>query len=170
MASDSMSARPMIIAVWIRAAAPGCRAIASTAAATARPWPRPQSPAANAIAKPATSTAYGPIHPRASPAAVAAVWAKASPGAARTAIAATISERRTRILLFCVCSAVCCDLLVMSRAVSVFRAVSVLGFLDRSRDVQHRQHDEDERLEERDQHLERVQEAHGEDDHHDPAH
>jgi hypothetical protein len=36
MASDSMSARPMIIAVWMRAAAPGWRAIPSRAAAIAR--------------------------------------------------------------------------------------------------------------------------------------
>jgi hypothetical protein len=35
--SDSMKARPSSIAVWIRAIAPGCRAIASTACPAARP-------------------------------------------------------------------------------------------------------------------------------------
>src|SRR5207244_146381 len=53
----------MIIAVWMRAAAPGCLPMASTAAAIARPCPSPQSPDAIAIPSPAAMTANGPIHP-----------------------------------------------------------------------------------------------------------
>ena len=37
--SDSMSARPRIIGVWMRAAAPGLREMPSSAAAAARAWP-----------------------------------------------------------------------------------------------------------------------------------
>src|SRR6266511_2836184 len=143
----------MINAVWIRAAAPGCRPMASTAAATARPCPNPQRPEAIAIPTPAAMTANGPIHP---PPAVPASAASARPGNASTAIPAAISERRTTVLL-CVWG-----LLVMRRL--VFAPV-VLGLLDGARDVEHREHHEDERLKERHQDLERIQEPDGEDDH-----
>src|SRR3989304_6011626 len=48
MAKDSISARPMIMATWIRPAAEGCRPIASSALPMARLWPI--SPAAKAMA------------------------------------------------------------------------------------------------------------------------
>src|SRR5574341_54791 len=154
MASDSISARPMIIAVWILAAAPGWRAIASTAEAIARPCPRAQSPAANAIAKPATRTANGPT--RLPPAGASAASARL--GNPNTNSPARTSERRTTALLLWI------DLLVVLRR--MLRVV--LALLDGRRDVEHRQHHEDERLEERDQDLERVEEPDGE-SHHDDA-
>src|SRR5262245_44484610 len=124
----------MIIAVWMRAAAPGWRAIASTAEATALPCPSAHRPAANAMAKPATRTAKGPTQ-LPCPAAAGA-WASACPGIVSTARPARISERRTTALL---CS---CGLLVMRRMVL---AAVVLSLLDRARDVQHGEHHEDER-------------------------
>src|SRR6185369_992468 len=147
----------MIIAVWMRAAAPGWRAMASTAEATALPCPSAHRPAAKAMAKPATRTAYGPTR---LPPPAGASAASASPGTARTARPARMSERRTTALL---CT---CGLLVMRRMVL---APVMLGLLDGSRDVEHREHHEDERLEERHQDLERVQEPDGEDNHHQAA-
>src|SRR6267378_151328 len=151
MASDSIRARPMIIAVWMRAAAPGCRPIASTAAATARPWPRPHSPAAIAMPMPAAMTVNGPTHDGVASA------AKARPGNARTNRLPSISERRTTVLL---CT---CGVLVMARIVGL-RRMTFLRVLDGPRDVQHRQHHEDEGLQERHQHLQRIEKAHGERD------
>src|SRR5688572_1811566 len=104
----------MIIAVWIRAAALGCRAIASTAEATARPWPSPHSPAASAMPRPAASTAKGPIQ---LPSVVASA-ADATPGnATTTASPPHTSERDTPD------PPLECCLLVMIRV--------VLGRLDR---------------------------------------
>src|SRR6185295_2578726 len=151
-----MRARPMIMAVWMRAAAPGWRAIASTAEATARPWPRAHRPAANAMAKPATRTEYGPI--KLPPAGASA--ARARPGIPRTTRAARVSERRTTA------SSVRVVCLVMRRLVL---AAMVLGFLDRARDIEHREHDEEQPLEKRDQALQRIQKADREGDHHGPA-
>src|SRR6266542_1170495 len=126
-----MSASPMIIAVWIRAAAPGCRAMASTAPAVARPWPSPQRPDARPIPMPAAITANGPTQPPVPPSA-----ANAIPGTDRTAhvISVRISEGRTT-------QPPCelCDRLVMLR------------FLDGAGDIEHGQHAEDEGLQERDQ-------------------
>src|SRR5262247_707072 len=85
--------------------------------------------------------------------------ANARPGRPRTSRAARVSERRTTA------SYVRVVVLVMRRMVL---AAVVLGFLDGSRDVEHREHDEDERLEKRDQDLERVQEPDRERDHHGP--
>jgi hypothetical protein len=84
----------MIIAVWMRAAAPGCRAMASTAPAVARPWPSPQRPDAMPIPMPAAITANGPTQPPVPPSA-----ANASPGTERTdhVISVNISERRTTL-------------------------------------------------------------------------
>src|SRR5437016_1779895 len=146
MASDSISARPMIIAVWMRAAAPGCRPMASPAAATALPCPSPHSPDAIAIPRPAAMTANGPIHP---PPVAAPSAANASPGTPSPAMPARISERRTNA------SSLSCGLLVVLRLVP----------LDGPRDVQHRQHHEDERLEERHQDLQRIDEPDREGDH-----
>src|ERR687891_1765272 len=139
----------------MRAAAPGWRALASTAEAMALPCPRAHRPAAKAMAKPATRTANGPTQPPEG--AAAGACASASPGTARTARPVRMSERRTTALL---CS---CGVLVMRRSVL---APVVLGLLDGPRDVEHREHHEDERLEERHQDFERVQEPDGEDDHH----
>src|SRR6185503_11250560 len=147
----------MIIAVWMRAAAPGWRAMASTAEATALPCPSAHRPAAKAMAKPATRTEYGPTR---LPPPAGASAASARPGTARTARPARMSERRTTRLL---CT---CGVLVMRRCVL---APVVLGFLDGSRDVEHREHHEDERLEKRDQDLERIQESDREDDHDEAA-
>src|SRR5207245_8802151 len=145
IASDSIRARPRIIAVWMRAAAPGCLPMASTAAAIARPCPSPQSPDAIAIPRPAAMTATGPTHP---PPASAA---NANPGTPSTAIPARISERRT--------NASCVRVVLL--------VVVSLVPLDRPRDVHHRQQHEDERLEERHQDLQRIDEDDVErDDHH----
>ena len=69
--SDSMSARPRIIGVWMRGAAPGLREMPSSAAAAARPWPSPPPRTPRPIAKPApaaahvfTSNLFAPILPR----------------------------------------------------------------------------------------------------------
>src|SRR5438876_584323 len=157
MASDSISARPMIIAVWMRAAAPGCRPMASTAAATALPCPRPHSPAAIAMPMPAAMTVNGPTQP---PVAAPGACASATPGNARTNRLANLSERRTTVLL-CTCAVLVMAGIVVLGAVT---AVTVLGVLDGPRDVEHREHHEDEGLKERDQQLERIEEAHGEGD------
>src|SRR2546423_10822824 len=156
MASDSISARPMISAVWMRAAAPGCRPMASTAAATARPCPRPHRPEAIAIPTPAAMTANGPIHSPPAPGSAAS----ARPGNASTAMPVAINERTLDLLLWIVGPS------MMSR---LGFAAMVLGFLDRPRDVEHRQHHENERLEKRHQDLQRIQEPDGEGDHHDPT-
>src|SRR2546427_11253281 len=154
MATDPTRASPMPMASWIRAAAPGCPAIASTAAATARPCPSPHRPAAIAMPMAAAITVNGASHP---PAAGASA-ARARPGNARTNRAPNIDERRTTVLL---CTG---DLrLVMARVV-VLRTVTVVRLFDRSRDVQHRQHDEDERLEEGHQELQGIEKAHRERD------
>src|SRR5215813_5547274 len=154
MASDSMRARPMIMAVWMRAAAPGCRPIASTAAATARPCPSPQRPAAIAMPIPAAMTVNGPTQPP-EPGASAA---SARPGNARTNRDPSISERRTTA------SSVTCGVLVMAGLVvlGAMAAVRLLGVVDGARDVQHREHHEDEGLEERDQQLQRIEKSHRE--------
>src|SRR5437588_7730529 len=148
-----MSARPMIIAVWMRAAAPGWRPMASTAAATARPWPRPHRPDAIAMPRPAAMTVNGPTQPPVPSA------ANAHPGTPRTAMPVRISERRTNA------SPVTCGVLV----VLGFMSLRLMSF-DRSRDVQHGEHHEDERLQERHQNLERIDEAHDERRHHGAAH
>src|SRR6478672_3543787 len=142
--SDSMNARPSSIAVWIRAIAPGCRAIASTAEPAARPCPRPQRPAARPKPRPAARTAKA-LAMSAPPAASAA---QAMPGTARIAITLTVRMRCTAFLL-----------------VEGNCGLVVLGFLDRGRDVEHGQLAEDERLDEGDQDLQREQEAHDEHDH-----
>src|SRR5215510_940092 len=103
------------------------------------------------MAKPANRTEQGPtILPSA---------AKARPGRPTTSRAARVSERRTTA------SSVRVMVLVMRR---MGLAAVVLGFLDGPRNVEHREHDEDERLEKRDQDLQRVQEPDRERDHHDP--
>src|ERR1041384_4580845 len=105
---------------------------------------------------PAAMTVKGPIQlPVGAPSA-----ASANPGHARTTTATRMSERRTSNLL---CT---CDLLVM-RTMRVMRAV--LRFGDGSRNVQHREHDEDEPLKERDQDLQRIQESDREDHRHESA-
>src|SRR5215813_957130 len=144
-----MSARPMIIAVWIRAAAPGCRAIASTADATALPCPSPHNPAAIAMPMPAAMTANGAIQPPVLPSA-----ASAAVGNARTANPPRISERRTTPS----------SIRVLCLVVPGMWFGMVLGLLDRARDVEHRQHHEDERLQKRHQNLQRIEKAHREDD------
>src|SRR5512145_3087090 len=106
------------------------------------------------MAQPATRTENGPIPP---PDEAAGACASATPGTASTARPARMSERRTTALL---CT---CGLLVMRRMVL---APVVLGLLDGSRDVEHREHHEDERLEERHQDLQRIQEPDREHDHH----
>src|SRR5262245_66086308 len=123
----------MIIAVWIRAAAPGWRAIASTAEATARPWPRPQRPAARAMPSPAAITANGPtqfVPPPAAP------WAWASTGVVRTASIASISVRRTNVLL---------SSEGMGLVVPAVR-LGVLGCFDGGGEVSNRGHEEAEDL------------------------
>src|SRR3989442_14824572 len=89
-----------------------------------------------AIPRPAAMTAKGPIHPPPAPSA-----ASASAGQPPTAMTPRISERRTN-------ASSTYDVLV------VFRLVA----FDGSRDVQHRQHDEDERLEQGYQDLQRIDE------------
>src|SRR5512145_1288522 len=121
----------------------------------ARPCPSAQIPAAKAIEMPAARIPMGPTHPAGPSAACAAAWAAASVGTLSTARTPRTSERRTPVLL--------CEigLLVVLRM--------VLLVLERAGDVEHRQHDEDERLEERHQDLQRVEEADREGDHHQPA-
>src|SRR5437667_9791623 len=127
----------MIIAVWMRAAAPGCRPMASTAAATALPCPSPHSPDAIAIPRPAAMTANGPIHP---PPVAAPSAASASPGIPSPAMPARISERRTNA------PPLSCGLLVVLRLVPP----------DRPRGVQPPQQHADPGLEERHQALQRI--------------
>src|SRR3989442_2741141 len=107
---------------------------------------------------PAAMTVNGPTQP---PEAGASA-ATARPGNARTNRLPSISERRTTVLL---CR---CGVLVMARIV-VLRRVTFLRVLDGPRDVQHRQHHEDEGLKERHQHLQRIEKAHGERDRDDAA-
>src|SRR5438552_1132934 len=151
MASDSMRARPMIMAVWIRAAAPGWRAIPSSAAAMARPWPRPQRPAASAMPMPAATTVKGPSHDPVAAASPAACADATFPPSARTNVR---MPRTIRTLP---------PPLVMGG-----RLGAVLGF-ERARDVNHREHDEDEGLEERHQDLQGEQEPDREEDRRDRA-
>src|SRR5881397_4431562 len=103
---------------------------------------------------PAAMTANGPIQ---LPVA-AGVWANARPGSPKTASPAKVSDRRTTVLL---CT---CGLLVVVLGLVLGM---MLRFLDRSRDVEHRQHHEDERLEKRHQDLQRIEEPDGEGDHND---
>src|SRR5712691_11342008 len=118
--------------------------MASTALAVARPCPRPHSPEAIAIPIPAAITAKG--FSQLSPAPGSA--ATAAPGIASTAINAKMSERCTK----CPPSVVVC-------------ALVVLGLLNGAGNVEHRKHDKDERLQERDEDLQRVEEPDREHDH-----
>src|SRR5437762_11703518 len=110
---------------------------------------------------PAAITVNGPTQP---PAAGASA-ARARPGNARTNKAPSISERRTTVLL-CTCGVLVMAGIVMRSRVAV---VTFLRVLDGSRDAQHRQHHEDEGLKEGDQHLQRIEKAHGEHDGDDAA-
>src|SRR5574337_384850 len=148
-ARDSIRARPMIIAVWIRPAAPGCRAMASTALAVARPWPSAHTPEAIAIPIPAASTANGLTHPPAAPASAAQTPVGITTSASRARSVGT-KTRRTSLPPF-----------VSSMPAVVIRSM-VLGFLDGAGDVEHREHTEDKSLEKRHQNLQRKQEASGE--------
>src|SRR5438477_12500228 len=97
--------------------------------------------------RPAAMTVKGPIQlPVPAPSA-----ASANPGEATTNTATRMSERRTSNLL---CT---CGLLVVR---------GMLRLRDSSRNVQHREHDEDEALEERDQDFQRIQEPDREDHRH----
>src|SRR5439155_23316249 len=119
---------------------------APTAPATPLPTPAPASRAASGSPTPPGMPASGPLRPRpvAAPSA-----ANASPGTPSPAMPARISERRTHA------PSLSCGLLVVLRLVP----------LDGPRDVQHRQHHEDERLEERHQDLQRIDEPDREGDH-----
>src|SRR2546426_2734955 len=154
-----MRARPMIMAVWIRVAAPGWRAIPSSAAAMARPWPRPQRPAASAMPMPAASTVKGPSHDPVAAASPAACADATLPPSARTNVR---MPRTIRTLPP--------PLVMDGRLGAVPGAVlgAVLGF-ERTRDVHHREHDKDEGLEERHQDLQGEQEPDREEDRRDRA-
>src|SRR6266851_6319218 len=103
------------------------------------------------MAKPAARTAYGPtMLPPAGASAASATLGT------RTAIPARISERTTTLL--CRCGG-----LVMLGMLGV-----VFGPLGGAGDVEHRQHHEDEGLQERHEDLQRIQEPHREEDRHDP--
>src|SRR5262245_42855690 len=106
---------------------------------------------------PAAMTVNAPTHP---PVAAPGACASARPGNARTNRDPNVSERRTTVLL---CT---CGVLVMAGVVvlGAMAVVTLVGVLDGTRDVQHREHHEDERLKERDQQLQRVQKAHRERD------
>src|SRR5258705_11665960 len=95
-------------------------------------------------------TANGPIQLPVAPSA-----ASAAVGNARTAKPLRISERRTT-----------------PSSMRVIRLVvlgMMLGLFDRSRDVEHRQHHEDERLQKRHQDFQGVEEPDEEDDGHHAA-
>src|SRR6516165_4612385 len=160
MASDSIRARPMIIAVWIRVAAPGCRAIPSSAAAMALPCPRPHRPAARAIPMPAATTVNGPTHEP---------WDTASPAAWADRALPVSAARNVRIPRT---MRTLPPPLVMGGHLGPGARLAVLG-LEGPRDVEQGEHHEDECLEERHQDLEGVEEADREDDRHrraEPAH
>src|SRR3990170_1083053 len=128
----------------MRPAAPGWRAMASTALAVARPCPRPHNPEAIAMPIPAAIAANG-LSQFSPPVGSAA---RATPGTASTVINAKTSERRTD----CPPSVMGCPLVM-------------LGLLNGAGNVEHRKHDEDERLQECDEDLQRVQESDREHDH-----
>src|SRR5262249_55508640 len=131
--------------------------MASTADAIAFPCPSPQSPAAKPRAKPAARTANGPTQPPPAPSA-----AKATAGTPRTVNPARISERRTPALL-CTCAVL---ELILRESIDV--PLVLVGVLQGARDVEHRQHHEDKRLEQRDQDLQRIEKADREGDHNEP--
>src|SRR3989304_3010663 len=108
----------------MRPAAPGWRAMASTALAGARPCPRPHNPQATATPPPAAIAAKG-LSQLSPPVGSAA---RATPGTASTAINAKTSERRTD----CPPSVMGCPLWM-------------LGLLNGAGNVEHREHNEDER-------------------------
>src|SRR5688572_7660638 len=131
MTSDSMSARPMIIARRIGPAALGLRAMPSTDAAMARDWP--MAPAA--AATPRTNAA--PMTPQRTPVRAGSTWPNAEKA---------VSTRSTN-------SRMC---FLFTRFLLPFRNVAKVVFLKSvffcrggATDVHHRQHDEDERLQER---------------------
>src|SRR3990172_3911867 len=128
----------------MRPAAPGWRAMASTALAVARPCPRPHNPEAIAMPIPAAIAANG-LSQFSPPVGSAA---RGTPGAASTGVNAETSERRTD----CPPSVMGCPLVM-------------LGFLNGAGNVEHREHDENERLQEREKDLQRVQEPDREHDH-----
>src|SRR3990170_5385072 len=121
----------------MRPAAPGGRAMASTALAVARPCPRPHNPEAIAMPIPAAITANG-LSQFSPPVGSAA---RATPGIASTVINAKTSERRTD----CPPSVMGCPLVM-------------LGFLNGAANVEHRDHTENKPLKDADRDLQRVQE------------
>src|SRR3972149_6355015 len=128
----------------MRPAAPGWRAMASTALAVARPRPGPQTRETIAMPIPAAIAANG-LSQFSPP---VGSGGRATPGTASTVINAKTSERRTD----CPPSVMGCPLVM-------------LGFLNGAGNVEHREHDENERLQERDKDLQRVQEPDRERDH-----
>src|ERR1051325_184538 len=132
MTSDSMSARPMIIARRMAPAALGLRAMPSHAAAMAWAWP--MAPAAAAM--PRTNAAE--TRPQRTPVWLApeSGWYGVSCADAVTAKSARMATNRMSFLF---------------TPISSFREFSDLVFFrrDGATDVHHRQHDEDERLQER---------------------
>src|ERR1051325_6879705 len=132
MTSDSMSARPMIIARRMAPAALGLRAMPSHAAAMAWAWP--MAPAAAAM--PRTNAAE--TRPQRTPVwrAPESGWYGVSCADAVTAKSARMATNRMSFLF---------------TPISSFREFSDLVFFrrDGATDVHHRQHDEDERLQER---------------------
>src|SRR5690348_3646925 len=104
---------------------------------------------------PAAMTVNGPTQP---PVAAPAACANARPGNATMNRDPNVSERRTTVLL---CT---CGVLVMAGVVvlGAMAAVPLVGVLDGARNVQHREHHEDEGLEERDQQLQGIEEPHHE--------
>src|SRR5437762_2852097 len=101
------------------------------------------------MAKPATITEYGPT--MLPPAAAAGASAANATAGTRTAAAARISERTPALL--------CTWCLVMRMCLAV--VLVVLGPFHGAGDVEHRQHHEDEGLQERHEDLEGIQEPDG---------
>src|SRR5512133_1004774 len=132
MTSDSISARPMIIARRIAPAAPGLRAMPSHAAEIARPWPI--APAA--AATPRTSAAERAPHFTPPP-------ATSSAANIDVAMQSTTTVIRTSFIFFTADS----SLFDFENCTKRFSSTCVLVFFSYgAADVDHRHHDEDERL------------------------
>src|SRR5215467_3312465 len=153
MTSDSISARPRIIGPRIWPAAPGFRAMPSSAPAAARPWPMPPPRAARPMPRPAPSAICPKLLAR--PWLLIRSASETACANAGLAISRTTSDDTTEARILIV--------RVMGVPSSRAKRESMLLMLDRHADVDHGEGGEHQRLDEAHQQAEQQERQRDED-------